>query len=104
MDQVSQEKLARILRQQRVSSLGTLREGGPLVSMVLFSPAADFSAFLSLYEVIDPIFLFFPIHLQDFFINCSTSAALHLEKCSYTQNSTCFSESSYSHVTTIYRS
>lgn len=45
MDQESQEKLARMLHEQRVASLGTLREGGPLVSMVLFSPAADFSAF-----------------------------------------------------------
>lgn len=45
MDQVSQEKLARLLREQRLASLGTLREGAPLVSLVLFSPAADFSAF-----------------------------------------------------------
>lgn len=45
MDQASQEKLARMLREQRIASLGTLREGGPLVSLVLISPAGDFSAF-----------------------------------------------------------
>lgn len=45
MDQESQEKLARLLRNQRVASLGTIRDGEPLVTMVLFSTRADFSAF-----------------------------------------------------------
>jgi putative heme iron utilization protein len=45
MDQESQEKLARMIFNQRVASLGTLREGTPLVSLVLFTPAPDFSCF-----------------------------------------------------------
>lgn len=45
MDQESQEKLARLIRSQRVASLGTIRDGEPLVTMVLFSATADFSAF-----------------------------------------------------------
>lgn len=45
MDQESQEKLARMIFNQRVASLGTLREGSPLVSLVLFTHAPDFSSF-----------------------------------------------------------
>lgn len=37
--------LAHLIRSQRISSLGTLRQGAPLVSMVLYLPATDFSAF-----------------------------------------------------------
>ena len=37
--------LAALLRTQRIAALGTLRQGAPLVSMVLYLPAADFSAF-----------------------------------------------------------
>lgn len=37
--------LARLLRKERVAHLATLREGAPMVSMTLYLPAADFSAF-----------------------------------------------------------
>src|SRR4051812_3752467 len=44
VDDQSRETLARMLREQRVASLGTLFRGEPLVSMVLFSAPADASA------------------------------------------------------------
>jgi heme iron utilization protein len=37
--------LAALLRRERIAHLGTLRGGAPLVSMTLFMPAPDFSAF-----------------------------------------------------------
>ena len=37
--------LARLLRKERVAHLATLRQGAPMVSMTLFLPAVDFSAF-----------------------------------------------------------
>jgi len=37
--------LSSLVRGQRIAALGTLRQGAPLVSMVLYLPAADFSAF-----------------------------------------------------------
>jgi len=45
MDNESERLLASIISTQRVASLGTLRQGGPFVSMVLFAPAADFASF-----------------------------------------------------------
>jgi putative heme iron utilization protein len=45
MDDDSRQTLARLIRAQRVAALGTLRDGAPLVSMVLFAAAADFSEF-----------------------------------------------------------
>lgn len=45
MDADSQTLLAGLVRGQRVAALGTLRQGAPLVSMVLYAAAADFSAF-----------------------------------------------------------
>jgi heme oxygenase (biliverdin-IX-beta and delta-forming) len=33
--------LARLLRTQRIAALGTLRDGAPFVSMVLFAPSPD---------------------------------------------------------------
>jgi putative heme iron utilization protein len=45
MDSESCLTLATLLRSQRVAALGTLRQGAPLVSMVLYLPAPDFSAF-----------------------------------------------------------
>lgn len=45
MDSESQHLLAQLIRTQRVASLGTLRDGAPFVSLVLFAPAVDFSAF-----------------------------------------------------------
>ena len=38
--------LAHLIRGQRVAALGTLRQGAPLVSMVLYLPAQDFSSLL----------------------------------------------------------
>ncbi len=45
MDSESCRTLATLLRSQRIAALGTLRQGAPLVSMVLYLPAPDFSAF-----------------------------------------------------------
>lgn len=45
MDLQYQQLLARLIRTQRTAALGTLHEGAPLVSMVLYVPTADFSAF-----------------------------------------------------------
>lgn len=45
MDTRSQRTLVQLIQGQRVAALGTLRDGGPLVSLVLYAPAADFSAF-----------------------------------------------------------
>jgi hypothetical protein len=44
MDADSQQRLARLLRDQRTASLGTLREGAPLASLALFAAAPDFTA------------------------------------------------------------
>jgi putative heme iron utilization protein len=38
-------QLAALLRKERLAHLGTLRAGAPMVSMTLFMPAEDFSAF-----------------------------------------------------------
>lgn len=45
MDTDTFAELGRLIRGERTAALGTLRQGAPLVSMVLFLPAADFSAF-----------------------------------------------------------
>ncbi len=45
MDIQSEKLLAQIIRTTRVASLGTLRDEAPLVSMVAFIAAQDFSAF-----------------------------------------------------------
>ena len=45
MDGNAQAALARLLRKERLAHLATLRQGAPMVSMTLFLPAADFSAF-----------------------------------------------------------
>jgi len=37
--------LAGLLRKERIAHLGTLRAGAPMVSMTLYMPAQDFSAF-----------------------------------------------------------
>lgn len=39
------DKLVHLLRTQRVAGLGTLRDGYPLVTHVLYAPAPDLSAF-----------------------------------------------------------
>jgi heme oxygenase (biliverdin-IX-beta and delta-forming) len=45
MDDASLQQLAQLIGAQRVASLGTLREGSPFVSMVLYAPAPDFRAY-----------------------------------------------------------
>lgn len=45
MDNESERLLAAIISTQRIASLGTLRRGGPLVSMVPYATAADFASF-----------------------------------------------------------
>ena len=45
MDTDAAQILAGLIRGQRTAALGTLRQGAPLVSMVLYLPAPDFSAF-----------------------------------------------------------
>ncbi len=46
MESDSSAQLARLIRRQRVASLGTLRQGAPLVSMVSYLAETDFSAFV----------------------------------------------------------
>lgn len=45
MDADTSRALAALLRKERLAHLGTLRAGAPLVSMTLYLPAPDFSAF-----------------------------------------------------------
>ncbi len=45
MDVQSEKLLAQIIRTTRVASLGTLRDEAPLISMVAYVAAQDFSAF-----------------------------------------------------------
>ena len=45
MDDESYELLRRLLRTERIAHLGTLRAGAPMVSMTLYLPQPDFSAF-----------------------------------------------------------
>jgi putative heme iron utilization protein len=45
MDVQSEKLLAHIIRNTRIASLGTLRDEAPLVSMVAYIVAQDFSAF-----------------------------------------------------------
>jgi putative heme iron utilization protein len=44
MDADTSALLSRLVRGQRIAALGTLRQGAPLVSMVLYLPSPDFSA------------------------------------------------------------
>lgn len=45
MDPDTSRLLAGLIRKERIAHLGTLRAGAPLVSMTLFLPEPDFSAF-----------------------------------------------------------
>jgi heme iron utilization protein len=45
MDPETRALLARLIRNERIAHLGTLRGDAPMVSMTLFMAAADFSAF-----------------------------------------------------------
>jgi len=44
MDNGTAALLAKLIRGQRIAALGTLRQGSPLVSMVLYLPSPNFSA------------------------------------------------------------
>jgi putative heme iron utilization protein len=44
MDDGSASLLGHLIRGQRIAALGTLRQGAPLVSMVLYLPSPNFSA------------------------------------------------------------
>ena len=46
MDSETQLTLARLIRATRVAALGTLRTDAPLVSLALYCPEDDFSAFV----------------------------------------------------------
>ena len=43
MDSESQQRLAQLIHTQRVAALGTLRDGAPFISMILYAPSADFT-------------------------------------------------------------
>ena len=45
MDVDSSRSLAHLISAERIAHLGTLRNGAPMVSMTLYMPEADFSAF-----------------------------------------------------------
>ncbi|MBI5652625.1 MAG: pyridoxamine 5'-phosphate oxidase family protein [Chloroflexi bacterium] len=45
MDHDIEKKLAPLIRAQRVASFGTVRDGAPLITLVLYAPAPDFSEF-----------------------------------------------------------
>jgi Putative heme iron utilization protein len=45
MDEQSEQTLARLIRETRIATLGTLHEGEPNLAMVAYSFAEDFSAF-----------------------------------------------------------
>ena len=45
MDAESSQALVRLLRTQRIATLGTMSDAAPLVSMVLFVAAADLTSF-----------------------------------------------------------
>lgn len=45
MDAESEQILTHLILTQRTAALGTLRDGWPFVSLVLFAPADDFTAF-----------------------------------------------------------
>lgn len=45
MDDPDRALLARLIRDERIAALGTLRQGAPLVSTVLYLPAADHREF-----------------------------------------------------------
>ncbi|MCE7980755.1 MAG: pyridoxamine 5'-phosphate oxidase [Caldilinea sp. CFX5] len=45
MNSATQQSLAQLIRTKHTAALGTLYEGAPLVSLVLYLPNADFTAF-----------------------------------------------------------
>jgi heme iron utilization protein len=45
MDRPTSKRLSELIHKERLAHLGTLRGGAPMVSMTLFIPESDFSAF-----------------------------------------------------------
>jgi hypothetical protein len=45
IDSDSLHTLTRLIRTQRIAAFGTLRDGAPLVSMILYAVSSDFTAF-----------------------------------------------------------
>ena len=45
MDADATRLLSKLIHKERIAHLGTLRDGAPMVSMTLFVPESDFSAF-----------------------------------------------------------
>jgi len=45
MDEDTRKRLNKLVHTERIAHLGTLRGGAPMVSMTLFVPESDFSAF-----------------------------------------------------------
>ena len=43
MEHEAQQKLANLIRTQRVAALGTLRDSAPFISMILYVPSTDFT-------------------------------------------------------------
>ncbi len=48
MDAIQEKTLADLIRAQRYAAIGTLREGAPFVSMILYAASPDFQAFYTL--------------------------------------------------------
>ena len=48
MDAVLQKTLAHLIRTQSYAAIGTLRDGAPFVSMILYATSSDFQAFYTL--------------------------------------------------------
>ncbi len=45
MDSISEKTLANLIRTQHIAALGTLRDGAPFVSMILYAASPDFQFF-----------------------------------------------------------
>ncbi len=48
MDSINEKTLAILIRTQRIAALGTLHDGTPFVSLILYSASPDFQAFYTL--------------------------------------------------------
>ena len=48
MDAIQEKTLADLIRTERYAALGTLRDGAPFVSMILYAVSPDFQAFYTL--------------------------------------------------------
>lgn len=52
MDAILQKTLAHLIRTQRHAALGTVRDGAPLVSMILYAASPDFQSFYTLISTL----------------------------------------------------